>query len=259
RRRGIRLLPPDVGLSAGDFSVEGEKAIRVGLKQIKGLSRESLDSILAARAQRPYASALDFVMRTSVPLDELENLARCGALDSLCPNRRFLLGRISPYLEKRRARQNGETLLFSAAANAPDCLDFNRDEKRSWEYRLLGLYVGEHPMADWRCRLQNRGILSSLDLQDLQSGTQVTAAGLLLYPHRPPTRSGRITVFFSLEDEYGITDVTMFEDVYMQYGSYIFGPQNGPLLVSGRLQRRGEGTTLLAAHVSPLLSRGRSC
>jgi len=258
RRRGIKLLPPDVGLSAGDFSVEGEKAIRVGLKQIKGLSRESLDSILAARTQQHYVSALDFVMRTSVPLDELENLARCGALDSLCPNRRFLLGQISPYLEKRRTRQNGGTLLFEAAENTPDCLDFSRDEKRAWEYRLLSLYVGEHPMADWRCRLQSRGIFSSRELQDLQSGTQVLAAGLLLYPHRPPTRSGRITVFFSLEDEYGITDVTMFEDVYMHYGSYIFGPQNGPLLVSGRLQRRGEGTTLLAAQVSPLLSRGRS-
>ena len=57
-------------------------------------------------------------------------------------------------------------------------------------------------------------------------------------------------MFFSLEDEYGMVDVTMFEKVYMQYGAYIFGPQNGPLVVSGPLQRRGEGISLIARQVS---------
>lgn len=44
-------------------------------------------------------------------------------------------------------------------------------------------------------------------------------------------------------------DVTMFENVYMKYGSYIFGPQSGPLIVMGRLQRRGEGVSVIAEKI----------
>lgn len=248
RRRGIRLLPPDVGSSGVDFRVEDDSSIRVGLKQIKGLSRGSLESIMGSRGEQAYSSTLDFIMRTTLPQDELDNLARCGALDSLCANRRFLLGQIPYYLEKRRAQLDGENLLFTGEST-PDRVDFSPAEKRAWEYHLLGLYVGEHPMGGWRSLLQRQGIHSSQEVQSLPSGRQVLVAGLLLYPHRPPTRSGRITVFFSLEDEYGMVDVTMFEDVYMKYGAYIFGPQNGPLVVRGHLQRRGEGITIIAEHV----------
>lgn len=251
RRRGISLLPPDVCSSSIDFTVE-QGAIRVGLKQIKGLSTASLESIVNAREQAAYVSPLDFVVRTTIPQDSLENLMRCGALDSLCSHRRFLLSQLYYYLEKRQARQSGTTLLFEEQA-IPTGADFSPAEKRTWEYNLLGLYVGEHPMAAWRPMLKNNGFKSSRDLQDCATGETVWAAGLLLHPHRPPTRSGKITVFFSLEDEFGMIDATMFEDVYMKYGSYIFGPRHGPLLAGGKLHRRGEGVSLIVQQVSPAL------
>ncbi|MCX5780839.1 MAG: DNA polymerase III subunit alpha, partial [Firmicutes bacterium] len=248
RRRGIKLLPPDVSRSSLDFTVEGENSIRVGLKQIKGLSSDTLLAIVQRREPDDYISALDFVMRTSLPQDSLENLVRCGALDSLSANRRFLLSQLPHYLEISWAHKSGENLLFTEDPR-PDLMDFTAAEKQSWEYRLLGLHVGEHPMAAWRPRLKRAGINSSQDLRTLATGKIIRAAGLLLYPHRPPTRSGRITVFFSLEDEYGMIDVTMFEEVYMKYGACIFGPQNGPLVVSGSIQRRGEGISLIAQQV----------
>jgi len=42
----------------------------------------------------------------------------------------------------------------------------------------------------------------------------------------------------------------MFEDIYMQYGKYIFGEQHGPLVVQGQLQRRGKGNSIVARAVS---------
>jgi len=250
RRRGIKILPPDVCKSSIDFTVEGEAAIRVGLKQIKGISSDTLASIMSTREPNGYVSPLDFVIRTTVPQDNLENLTRCGALDSLCANRRFLLSQLSYYLEKRCTQKSGENLLFDEEG-IPDLLDFSDDEKQAWEYNLLGLYVGDHPMAAWRPILKREGIKSNEDIRNLSTGKMVLAAGFLLHPHRPPTRSGRITVFFSLEDEYGMVDITMFEDVYMQYGAYIFGPQNGPLVVRGQIQQRGEGVSIIAQHILP--------
>ncbi len=249
RRRGITILPPDVGCSQADFTVEGG-AIRVGLKQVKGLSGAARESILDSRRQAAYASPLDFVVRTTVPQDSLENLVRCGALDSLCSHRRFLLSQLYDFLEQRQARESGAGLLFEESS-APAGMDFSDAEKRTWEYNLLGLYVGAHPMAAWRGVLQQKGFRSSRDLPDCASGMTVRAAGLLLHPHRPPTRSGRITVFFSLEDEYGMIDATMFEDVYMRCGAHIFGPRRGPLLAWGKIHRRGEGVSLIVEQVLP--------
>lgn len=251
RRRGLKILPPDVNLSSIDFTVESGDAIRVGLKQIKGLSAESLVSIVEARGQKRFYSALDLVLRTPVPRDGLENLAGCGAMDSLNPNRRFLLNQLNYLLEKRQSHKTGENLLFNEEKPV-DLNDFSPDEKRIMEYSLLGMYVGEHPMASWRSLLKRKGFHSSEDVRQLDSDRMVRVAGLLLHPHRPPTRSGRITVFFSLEDEYGMVDATMFEDVYMQYGAHIFGPQNGPLVVKGISQRRGEGVSLIVHQVLPL-------
>jgi error-prone DNA polymerase len=47
RRRGLKVLPPDLHASEDGFSVEeGGKALRVGLRYCRGLSRAAIDSIL---------------------------------------------------------------------------------------------------------------------------------------------------------------------------------------------------------------------
>jgi error-prone DNA polymerase len=251
RRRGIALLPPDVNLSEADFTVEimeeGKEAIRIGLKQVKGISTVALHSIISVRCQEPFHSVREFVQRSGLPRDNMENLVLCGAMDSLHQNRRCLLSQLSGWLEECRAGKCGEKLLFTEPGEEID--DFSPEEKLAWEYSILGLEISEPRMLAWRKQLTARGFYSSRDLKDVPSGSLVQVAGMLLHPHRPPTRSGRITVFLSLEDEYGLIDVTVFEDVYMKYGSYIFGPQTGPLLVSGKLQRRGQGISVIARQV----------
>ncbi len=107
-------------------------------------------------------------------------------------------------------------------------------------------------MASLREKLEKRKIFSSRDLKKLPDNSIVSVSGLLLHPHRPPTRSGKITVFFSLEDEFGLSEVVMFEDVYMKFGTVIFGKQEGPLLVRGKLQRRGNGISIIASYVGNL-------
>ena len=77
-------------------------------------------------------------------------------------------------------------------------------------------------------------------------------AGLPIRPHRPPTRSGRTVAFFSLEDETGILDVTVFEDVYRRDGQMLFSGTPGPLLVQGHVERRGAVVSVTAARIQAL-------
>jgi len=76
-------------------------------------------------------------------------------------------------------------------------------------------------------------------------------AGLVIRPHRPPTRSGRTVVFLTLEDEYGLIDVTVFEDVYKKYAKTLYSEPL--LLVTGYISRRdGEHSTITATRIQAL-------
>lgn len=248
RRRGIRLLPPDVNQSQAGFVVEGMEAIRTGLKQVKGITREALQAILAQRLKRPFKDLPDFISRTRIDRDIAENLIKCGALDSLHSNRRQMLLELPGWLQWSRSQEQGCRELFRPPAGEGE--DFSLLEKAAWERLILGIDTEHHVMAIYRPEMERRGISSSREVKQMAGGSRVSAAGLLLRPHRPPTRSGKITVFLSLEDEFGILDVTVFEQVYFQYGAFIFGEQQGPLLVRGIVQRRGNGVSLLAESLS---------
>ena len=72
RRVGLGVLPPDINLSEGDFTVEDTPAgpaLRVGLRYCKGLSEKSISSIEAERRERPFVSVADLYGRTAVERD----------------------------------------------------------------------------------------------------------------------------------------------------------------------------------------------
>jgi DNA polymerase III alpha subunit len=84
RRLGIGLLPPHVNASAAEYAVEGGDALRVGLSQLAGLSRRTIEGILASRGERgAFASLEDFDARVAPTLPELRALVRSGCLDGL--------------------------------------------------------------------------------------------------------------------------------------------------------------------------------
>lgn len=90
RRMGLRILSPDVNHAEMDFTGE-EDWIRVGLSQVKSLTRRTARSILAARQRGVFSSLANFCARTSAILSEVQNLIRCGSFDSFGLTRPQLL------------------------------------------------------------------------------------------------------------------------------------------------------------------------
>ena len=99
-----------------------------------------------------------------------------------------------------------------------------------------------------RGALAEQGVLPCASLQDAKAGQKVKLGGLVLRPHRPPNAGG--CVFFSLEDETALAQVTVLPDVYQRLGAAVYG--SGIVVVSGRAERRGEGVSLLAEMVTPV-------
>lgn len=230
RRRGVIVLPPDVNRSGATYTVENG-AIRVSLRRVKGMEEKALQALLAARARGPFTSLADLKARVSLPADVRENLILAGACSAFNPNRRALLW---------------EDKLGRAPANVPD---FSLGEKIFHEWDLLGFSLSGHPLACLRPRLEQEGAVAIQAARRLPAGRAVTVAGLPIRPHRPPTRSGCTVAFFSLEDETGLIDVTVFEEVYQRYGQLLFSGSFAPLKVHGRLERRGAVPSLTATEI----------
>ncbi|MBE3581429.1 MAG: DNA polymerase III subunit alpha [Thermoanaerobacteraceae bacterium] len=245
RTRGIKFLPPDVNLSGDRFTVEGDKAIRIPLSRVKGMRKETLARILEARRAAPFSSLPDFYHRTRTERDTLENLILCGAFDTLHPNRKALLAWLPEI-----ARDSSPQITLNLGP-PPDTADFPPEEKHLLEYEVLGLEIDKHFMGFWRARLSAEGYIPVGEALKTTHGRWVKVAGWPVRPHRPPTRSGKTVVFFSLEDETGLLDVTVFEDIYHKYGHLLFRPETVPLKVAGIIQRKGAGVTLVAREIFP--------
>lgn len=258
RRRGVRFLPPDVHRSGAGYTLEpppdgtaaaghapaagraAPAAVRVGLRAVRGLRERTVAAILAARAEGAFRSAADLRRRSGVRRDEAEALALCGALDALAP------------ADPATGRPSRRALLWSLASengDAPPLPDFPPAERLLREYAVLGFFPGPHPLELLRERLRDLGYVNSREVAKFPDGARVRVAGLAVRPHRPPTQSGRTVVFLSLEDEHGLVDVTIFEDLYQKCGALLFSGAVPPLTVEGRVTRRGGGVSLTAEAV----------
>jgi DNA polymerase III alpha subunit len=326
RVRGVAILPVDVNRSREEFTVEDVKSemdpkivmpnagIRVGLKQVKGLSEQtrlavwhglpshgcsrassscnessfeqleptgkrSFDSGLrpplrmtkstspaVARkaggdvpvelhSQACYTSIFDFVARVQPERDELEALILCGAFDSLHPNRRALLWALPSILEVRetcsRFPANSQQGALPLDFPEPDIdwsiADFSETEKAIHERAILDLDVERHLMSFERERVRAKGGVTAKEAQNLPNKTKAMVVGNPIRLRFPPTASGRRVVFFDLEDETGLLNVTCFDDVYQRDGhAIICSPY---VTIIGEAQDRDGHTAFLAKRV----------
>ena len=211
KRAGIRFLLPDANRSGAEFQIEG-RAIRVGLGVLAELGPASVEAILTARRTGPFAGLSDFLRRTNLGSREARALVQCGAFD--------FTGRIRPALmmelELFFARRPGPSLpgpsLLPAEANIPPGLeDYSEARKYADERRIMGFSVREHIMARYRPGLNGAVDIDSR-LLGQRVGRRVRIAGVLEASRTVTTRSGRQMRFLTLEDEYGMFEVTIFPD-----------------------------------------------
>ena len=170
RRIGLGVLPPDVNLSEGDFTVEDGPAgpnLRVGLRYCKGLSEKAVSSIVAERRERPFVSVADLYGRTAVERDSLERLVEGGFLDGLHGGggRSRLLDEARTLPKKCRRAGQPEIPLKHPASwwVLREKKDIRRlplagtaVERMEWE--VLGLNVRRHPLVPYRDALEELGI-----------------------------------------------------------------------------------------------------
>ena len=87
RRLGLQLLGPDVNRSAAGTQARG-RALRLGLRAVKGLRRDTVQALLVAAARgRQFVSLRDLLTRVPLSKAEITTLIEVGALDRIAGER----------------------------------------------------------------------------------------------------------------------------------------------------------------------------
>jgi error-prone DNA polymerase len=250
RRHGVKILSPDINKSSDQYVVENG-AIRVSLMQLKGMSEEAMESILAERAKGAFTSLRDFVLRTEVSRPILENLLRVSALDCL-GNRNDLLWQLPRLIELKHKVLKGTRPLFEDGAPKAELhVGTSEDDRKArllTERELLSLNLSAHPLDFYNA---DTGVTRMKDLPLLPTGKYVKILGSVIRYQTPPTRNGKRVVYVIMEDGTGIADVTVFSDVQEKCGQVLF--REGWLAVEGKIQKRGpKSTSIIADDLYPL-------
>ena len=273
RKRGIRVLPPDVNKSQEKFSVENG-AIRFGFAGVKNLGHGAIQAIVSEReAGGPYRDIFDLCERVAcaaVNKKCVESLIRAGAMDALPGNRAQKLGVYERAIDAAGRRQKtavqGQLSLFDAVEDVelappplPDLPEFSRQDQLRMEREVTGVYITGHPLDEYENELSrlevNSQVLKSL-AEEADGGMAwdqklVAMGGIVAERKLKATKSGTMMAFVQLEDMYGLTEVLVFPKVYDRVGHLL--KQDAAVLLTGRLSvREEESPKLLLDSVRPL-------
>ncbi|MDO5102352.1 MAG: error-prone DNA polymerase [Lautropia sp.] len=255
RRHGVMVLPVDVMHSDWDCTLEtmpaalGSKAadqpprpdqpppspqaqsaqpvLRLGFRKIKGVSEAVARRITHSRQQQPFENVADLCHRAGLSRQVAARLAEAGALRALSEHRHQACWAVAGVQEP--APLWGIT--SPEEATALPCPSVA--EEVLADYRMMGLTLGQHPVALLRERLLQLGCVDSRTLGEKPHGCLLKVAGLVIMRQRPPTASG--AVFVTLEDEHGIVNVVIWADLAQRARRALIGSRL--LAVHGRWEQ----------------------
>jgi DNA polymerase-3 subunit alpha len=264
KRLGIEVLPPDVNMSEGGFSIvtddAGKEEIRFGLYTIKNLGVDISDAIINERkANGPYTSFENFIRRVThknLNKKSLEALTMCGALDQFA-DRGVVLANMDSILafHKHVVKDNRlQDSLFGEADTSTFTMKpappVSQEQKLQWEKELLGLFVSGFPLDPWKEKIAARGIDIDKVHHDTPDGKEVSLAVIIENSKITKTKKGDFMALVRLRDYHGAIEVAVFPETYKRYKSALI--LDTPLVVRGKVATRNGEKTIVVDEVKKL-------
>jgi error-prone DNA polymerase len=245
-RHGVEARSADVNFSGWKCRVE-QGAIRIGLRYIRDLRKQSGGRIEAARDTGPFESAADLVRRARLRDDELTSLAEAGALASLGLSRRQALWQVA--WESRPSAplfENPEAEIGTPLASPLP--EMSAIEETFADYATTGITTGAHPMAHLREDLARQGILQTAQVGQSAHGKRIRTAGTVIVRQRPGTAKG--VMFITLEDETGMVQAIVRPELLRKHRRILIGRTG--LIVEGTVQHRDGSLSIQGERFWPL-------
>jgi DNA polymerase III subunit alpha len=278
---GISVVPPDVQVSAANFTPTGD-SIRFGLAAIKNVGHNAIDSIIKAREElviggkQGFASLWEFCDKIDLRLMNkrvLESLCKAGALDAF-GKRSQVMAALDKCIERAQKSQKdaaaGQHGLFgmfddpgpSASGNNEDSLppapDWDEHTRLQNEKDVLGFFVSGHPMDKYREKLRNLKVLDTVTACEMkpepavfnrgrreEGSNEIQIAGVITgLKVAKSKRSGEMYAQANLEDTVGKIELIAFPQSYEKLAEKL--KIDVPVLVRGSLRGDEDAAPKLA-------------
>jgi error-prone DNA polymerase len=254
RHHRVAVRPVDVRFSDWDCTLEADprgssdsRAIRLGLRMVRGFPESAALGLAAARKQRAFADVTDLCARAGLDRRQQDLLADAAALRGLAGHRHRARWAV--------AGVEAQLPLFGIESPAEQAVILplpTQTEDTLADYARIGLSLGPHPLQQIRARLNAAHCLDGKALRKQPHNSRVRVAGLVTSRQQPQTASG--IIFVTLEDEHGLINVVVW--------GHVAEAQRRPLLQARLLAVEGQwehvdGVSHLIAHrlkdLTPLL------
>jgi DNA polymerase III subunit alpha len=256
RELSLDVLAPDVNESGYRFTVISDERIRFGLGAVRNVGRSAIDSILKARALRPFSSIYDLAERVDLRLCNkrvFEALINAGALDSLGGNRAQYHAALDTALHEASLVQDeaasGQASLFGGATDdpafirqplkLPSVAPWSETDRLAKEKETLGFYISGHPLEPYRteCELFATHTVAQLGAwipERVKLGVVITAI-----KRQVSKRSGSEFARLTVEDFSGSSEVLVFPEAWAAISDRL--RPDIPVLLEGGYSKRDQG------------------
>ncbi len=266
---GINILPPDVNESGHDFTVHQNNSIRFGLAGVKSTGDAAVDAIIEARDEGgAFKSLTDFCCRVNMRIVNkrvIENLIKCGAMDSFGAKRSQLLAVLEQAADLgaacQRDRANGQIGLFGddqsfgmPEIRLPQLDEFPKQVILQNEKEIIGFYVTDHPLSEYKNVLQRFMPLHQfMGETQVADGQIVRVAGIISACSIKNTKKGDTMAVLTLEDFSGRFPIIAFPKTYHACVKDIF--EDNVVAIEGRFNVDERESKIIALSVQTLSAR----
>lgn len=251
----IKVLPPDINQSIGDFGVvcgDGRPSIRFALAAIRDVGGAAASEVVTKRTS-PYTSIFDLCARVGPAVNKrsLEALIRAGALDSIAEghDRGHLLaavpGAITRGQQEKKSKDMGQGSIFDAMPDLltrenvyPHALPTSAKERLQWERDALGLYLTDHPLDRYAGMASRMATCPIAALGKQHLGREVRVLALVSAIKERSTRKQEAMASLMLEDRSGKIEAVAFPRSWSSIAETATAIGPAPVLAIGRLQTR---------------------
>jgi len=255
KRQKDEVIEEDVGFSTPSLRLSVSSSLsspllRLGLRLVKGLREEDARRLVAAvRAHGSFDSIESLRRAAHLSVRALRRLASADAFRSMGLDRQAALWHV-------RALGDDHLPMFDdvpppPAAPEPALPAVPLPTQVMHDYASVSLSLKAHPVSFIRDLLDERGVTTARDLADERAwphGRSIAVAGIALVRQRPATASG--IVFITLEDDTGVTNLTVRPTVFQKYRR---AARHGVMLLArGTVERAGQVIHIMTRSIESL-------
>lgn len=211
----IEILKPDINFSGVEYTIE-EKGIRFPLTNIKNLGINVVNTILKEREQGLFSDIYDFIKRCysrSVNVKTLQSLIKAGCFDTFGMNQKTLLHNLDLIINY------GELVKdlpeeYALKPELEEQTEYSNYELMEHELEMFGFYLSNHPVTEYRLKLNENIVLSEIENY---FDKIITVVAQIDKKKEINTKNNEMMCFLTGSDEITNLDIVLFPRVYVKY------------------------------------------